>query len=124
MGILRKTLMSKNIRDMYKNAANLPNKEPINFNVSPIDAALIEQITKRGVADAATEGIELNYMMVQMDLTCTHCNGTPLRLMDMLHGDLVDFAHDLRVIGLGINRKTGQLHPDAARQLKFAVTKQ
>lgn len=44
-----------------------------------------------------------------MDLSATHCNGTPLDFEKLLNFDDFNFAHDIYGIVANINRSTGQL---------------
>jgi hypothetical protein len=44
-----------------------------------------------------------------MDIDACHCNGNPLKLVELLQADKFDFAHDVFGIHRHINRKTGIL---------------
>lgn len=46
---------------------------------------------------------------VQMDITCVHANGNPLRLRELLEADAFNFAHDVLGIYRHLNRETGEL---------------
>lgn len=67
------------------------------------------QIAKRAVEMAKEVGIPYKQADALMDIDACHCNGTPLRLGDLLVADDFNFAHDVFGIRNTINRKTGKL---------------
>ena len=50
-----------------------------------------------------------NLLEVEMDITATHLNGCPLKLVDLLQSPEADFCHDISGIKAHMNRGTGQL---------------
>jgi hypothetical protein len=48
-------------------------------------------------------------MKLCMDIDATHCNGTPLKLEELLKADDANFAHDVFGIIRHIDRTTGKL---------------
>ncbi len=81
----------------------------INWNTTLEEDQLIGKIVDRALKSFT----ELNYggsrMDLNMDITATHCNGTPLDLEKFLQFDEFNFAHDLFGIINNINRETGEL---------------
>jgi len=73
------------------------------------DLHLIGRITERGVKMAASQGVTIDYMTCQMDITACHCNDTPLKLLSFLMSDNADFIHDFCGIGNNIDRHNGKL---------------
>ena len=85
-------------------------KEPkINFKCSPQDQALIGQILKRGMDMARDFNVKLDHVTLAMDIVACHCNGTPLKLLQMLMSDPSDFSHDLLGITRFIDRESGKM---------------
>lgn len=68
----------------------------------------IVDIARRASEMAYRAGIEYNVLDAVMDITAVH-DATPLRLMDLLDADKLDFAHDIFGIRQNINRATGKL---------------
>lgn len=93
----------------------------INFDLSPRDLTLINQIAKRGVVLMAQNNIKLDYMMVQMDIATCHCNGCPLNLLSFALSDNSDFWSDMSGIGNNINRRTGKLMNNFVPKFKTVV---
>lgn len=83
----------------------------INFDATPEDAALIEQIVDRHEAlfQRLFPSQPFDRLSASMDLTATHLNGCPLRLKDLLEADDLNFAHDVGGIARHIDRTTGKL---------------
>jgi hypothetical protein len=79
------------------------------FNCSLDDARLIALIAKRAVEVASRNGVVIDLMETNMDLTATHCNGCPLDLTRFLAAPDSDFGHDLFGIRRHLDRKTGKL---------------
>jgi hypothetical protein len=79
----------------------------ISFDSTPHERELISQIAQRAMGlpwpDHPTK------MSLEMDITATHCNGSPLRLADLLKAEAFDFAHDIGGIRRHLNRDTGKL---------------
>jgi hypothetical protein len=71
---------------------------------------------------AKTHGVNIDHMTMSMDLLACHCNGTPLKLMQLYMSAPDDFTHDMLGIARHINRHTGQLM--GGFKPRFAVTKQ
>lgn len=85
---------------------------PINFNVSPEDQRLIQEIAKQAVAVAADNGMAYPHHEAVMDLTACHANGCPLDLKRLLRPEVLNsdtFAHDVLGIRRHINRTTGKM---------------
>lgn len=84
-------------------------EKEITFECSKQDMYLIGKITRRGYEMAKAQGVEIDFMICQMDIAVCHCNGTALKLLQLLMSDNADFAHDFCGIGNNIDRKTGKL---------------
>ena len=76
----------------------------INWNISPDDEPIVRAIAKR-----AASKLGVNFLDIEMDLTVTHLNGTPLRLSELLEADKFNFAHDIFGIQNHINRNNGKI---------------
>lgn len=94
-------------------------KAEFNFNASPQDWALINSIVARGIEMGSRHGVKVDYMTAAMDLMTLHCNGMPLKLLQLLMSDESDFARDFTGIGIHIDRATGRLKNDFVP--RFAV---
>ena len=97
----------------------------LNFNCPPEDHVLIAGIVDR-LRDMLRErdparALQFDPLLIAMDLTSLHCNGTPLKLRQLLMCDASDFRNDLITIYLHINRKTGQLPDFAKKRLRFVL---
>lgn len=84
----------------------MPKKE-INWTASADDMRLIMAIVKRAIVDGLIT--PKSTMDLEMDITATHLNGTPLRLADLLVADRFNFVHDVGGIRRHLNRETGKL---------------
>jgi hypothetical protein len=101
--------------------ADLSYAAPLNFDMTTSDAQLIAKIVARGVDMAREAGTMFDQTTAAMDLCAAHCNGTPLKLLQLLMSCQDDFSHDFCGIGLHLDRRTGQFkHGFYPR---FAVTK-
>lgn len=80
-------------------------RHELSFDCPIEDTDLIYGIVKR----AERNGIVVSYPDTVMDLTVCHCNGCPLDLQRMLHGNLENLAHDIYGIHRHLNRTTGKL---------------
>jgi hypothetical protein len=76
-------------------------------NKAEID--LESKIAKRAIALAAKHDIELKQIDIMMDIDACHCNGCPLKLVELLNASDFDFSHDVLGIRRHINRETGEL---------------
>lgn len=81
----------------------------VSFDVTATDQELIHQITKRAKEIAKREGLRVDQLGLNMDLTACHANGTPLRLADLLNADEGSFGHDVFGIRRFLDRTTGRL---------------
>lgn len=84
----------------------------IKFNTGPGEAEIIHQIVDRAMAmarKATNRAPGFRPIDLTMDITATHCNGTPLKLRELLDAPDFDFSHDVFGIMRHINRETGQL---------------
>jgi hypothetical protein len=79
--------------------------EQIKWNASKEEHLLIGKIVKRAVKEL--EGIVV--MDLNMDISATHLNGTPLDLEKLLAFDDFNFSHDIYGIMDTIDRTNGQL---------------
>ena len=77
--------------------------------LEPAEQQVIEHIAKRASAMAAANGFRDPRMEALMDVEACHCNGTPLRLLELAEADDFNFAHDVFGIRRHIDRKTGRL---------------
>lgn len=78
-----------------------------NFDASIEEAHLIRQIVDR--FKLACPDDPRPALFLQMDITACHCNGTPLRLSDLLNSGDQDFLHDVAGICSHIDRRTGKI---------------
>jgi hypothetical protein len=81
----------------------------IRFDATKEDYALIEEIANRAIKAAISGGWVYEGSNARMDLTACHCNGNPLRLLDLLNADDFNFSHDVFGIQRNLDRKTGKL---------------
>lgn len=81
----------------------------LSFDVSPHEAAIIGQIVQRAIYNAHCAAVKLDHVQIAMDVTACHCNGTPIKLLQLLMADNSDFDRDIIGIGRNINRENGQL---------------
>jgi hypothetical protein len=81
----------------------------INWTKDRNEMTLESAIADRAIALAKTMGIKLEKFKLVMDLDATHCNGTPLKLEELLKADDANFMHDIAGIQSHIDRTTGKL---------------
>jgi hypothetical protein len=81
----------------------------INWSTTKEDCETINAIAKRAVNIFKKFGIKTSYIHLKMDLTACHCNGTPLKLKELLDADNFNFMHDVAGIENSINRRTGKI---------------
>lgn len=85
----------------------------LNCELSNTDALLIGQITKRVqelFAEVDPKAAEtFDSVLCIMDIAAVHCNGTPLKLLQLYMSGNDDFTHDVLGIGVHIDRSTGKL---------------
>lgn len=84
-------------------------QDDVNFDVSAFDRGLIERIVDRGWALEWLRRSYVDRLSMFMDVTAVHANGNPLRLLQLLHADDFNFAHDMSGICRKLDRNTGQL---------------
>ena len=77
----------------------------IKWTATNKEIATIIAIAKRATAMQP----KYDYTTCMMDVEATHCNGTPLKLQDLLETDNFNFAHDVFGIARHIDRGTGKL---------------
>ena len=77
----------------------------VKFKTTKKSHELISQIVDRASQKFAIE----DRMNLFMDITATHCNGTPLDLEKFLGFDDFNFAHDIYGIMNHIDRNTGKI---------------
>ena len=73
------------------------------------EARTIAAIARRAVAMAEKVGFRYEFMDADMDITACHMNGNPLRLIQLLAADDMNFSHDVFGIRRHLNRETGKL---------------
>jgi len=83
--------------------------EEINFDTTKEEDVVILKIVKRAFKEPTLEILGEERQNLFMDLTATHCNGTPLDFEKLLGFDEFNFAHDIYGIIDSINRTTGKL---------------
>lgn len=84
--------------------------ETLNYACSPEDMQLIAKIGQRAVDEAKSRvGVTLQLLVVMQDIATAHCNGCPLKLLQLYMSDVGDFASDVTGIAVNLNRKNGQL---------------
>jgi hypothetical protein len=79
------------------------------FSATKEEAAIIDAIVERAVAQWARYGVTLNRTSLLMDIEATHSNGCPLDLQKFLKSDDFTFVHDFGGIACHIDRATGKL---------------
>lgn len=84
----------------------------LNWQCSPQDMQLIDEICVRGLALWKSQGIHLDGQLARMDIAACHCNGCPLELLRFLMSDAPDFVHDFSGISLHLDKKSGKLLND------------
>jgi hypothetical protein len=73
------------------------------------EMTLESAIADRAIVMVKTMGIKLEKCKTVMDIDACHCNGTPLKLQELLDADDANFAHDVFGITRHIDRTTGKL---------------
>ena len=82
----------------------------LNFDCSIQDMQLIGQIMQRAMEYHKDHtSLNADHMLVAVDITALHCNGTPLKLLQFLMCDKTDFIAEFTGIQKHIDRATGQL---------------
>ena len=82
----------------------------LNFEMDNMqDADTINRIARRAVLIANRAGVEYSLLEATMDITAAHCNGNPLRLVELENYSDANFAHDVFGIRRHIDRETGAL---------------
>lgn len=79
------------------------------FQTTKKDVTLISQIVNRACQIAALQGVKLDALELDMDITACHANGCPLKLVELLKADEFNFMHDAMGIRRHINRANGKL---------------
>ncbi len=77
----------------------------VKFDLNREERILIEDIVDRAIADDKS----LDRLDLTMDITACHCNGTPLKLAELLTADDFNFSHDVFGIRRHLDRTTGKL---------------
>lgn len=77
----------------------------MNFSTTPEEQKAIDGIVAREMKLCP----DADPISISMDITATHCNGTPLDLDRLLEADDANFMHDVSGIAQHIDRETGQL---------------
>lgn len=86
--------------------------QKISFRTQTAEAEIIHKIVDRAMEMARKltgRSPDFKPIDLTMDITATHCNGTPLRLSELLAAPDFDFSHDVFGIMRHINRTTGKL---------------
>lgn len=98
-------------------------EQKLSFDCSLNDKILIGKIVQRATEMASQAGVKegIDFMTLAMDITACHCNGTPIKLLQLLMSSPEDFSHDVTGIGRFIDRNTARLMNDF--QLRFAENK-
>lgn len=99
------------------NGANADAKQraTLNFNCSPNDMALIVKCGARCYDIVHNgHGVECDAMLQAMNLAAVHCNGRPMKLLQLLMADNSDFIRDMGNIHHFLNTETGKL-PDSLK---------
>lgn len=81
----------------------------MNFEATPEDSQLIEDIATRALRSLIGDKYGDNRGEIEMDITATHLNGCPLKLQELLDASMFDFTHDILGIRRHLNRRTGKL---------------
>lgn len=116
---IKQTVLQQSIMEMLRlsgraqdNVFDSRAQGTLNWAISPQDMALVSKIAERGVEMGAACKVTVDAQLAMMDVACVHCNGTPLKLLQMLMASPDDFSHDFVGIMRHVNRKTGQLMGD------------
>ncbi len=78
----------------------------IDWTVTREEAEAIRDISRRAIVEHPNT---FRMLTLTMDLTACHCNGCPLRLIELSDAKDGDFIHDVGGISRHINRDTGEL---------------
>jgi hypothetical protein len=85
----------------------------ISFNTTKEEYVIILSIIRRvnkNCPDEIKEVIDDEFKQnLYMDLSATHCNGTPLDFTKLVNFDDANFFHDILGINANIDRSTGKL---------------
>ena len=81
----------------------------IKWNCTREETEIAVEIAKRAIQKAQEVGINIVQGDMIMDIEACHCNGTPLKLKELLDAPDNDFAHDVWGIRSNIDRTTGKL---------------
>jgi hypothetical protein len=84
-------------------------KPTISFDCTAAESETISKIVRRAASLGLVKNNRSRLLDARMDLAATHCNGTPLRLSQLLDADNFNFAHDFLGIAQHLSRDTGQL---------------
>ena len=79
------------------------------FTKDPVAVDLIRKITTRAISVYAAQGISLDRMETEMDLSAVHANGCPLDFDKLAGFDDFNLMHDITGIYINLNRETGEL---------------
>lgn len=87
----------------------------LNFKCSPQEMALIVKCGAR-CYDIVFNGhhVPCDAMLQAMNLATVHCNGRPMKLLQLLMSDNADFIRDMGDIHHYLNTETGKL-PDSMK---------
>ena len=103
--------------------ADVKERATLNFHCSPQDMALIVKCGARCYDIVHNgHGVECDAMLQAMNLAAVHCNGRPMKLLQLLMADNADFIQDMGNIHHWLNTETGKL-PDSL-VLLFQESKQ
>ena len=82
----------------------------LNWDTTREDMSTIHTIVTQARAAFRRAGLVARSPLdIEMDITACHCNGTPLRLTDMVDAPDADLLHDVCGIARHLDRETGQL---------------
>lgn len=83
----------------------------IEWNATKEECQIISKIVDRAREIDNSTGTETLFdgMLLTMDIEAVHCNGTPIKLQELLSADDSNFAHDVFGIRRHIDRTTGKL---------------
>lgn len=115
-GWFRRTLLSKSVDSMISGVAADERKEAgsnafqLSYDCPPNEMKLLFEIGARAVAMyKAVAQRDVSAQDVIMDIATVHCNGKPLKLLQLLMSDNADFQHDIAGMRIHLDRRTGQL---------------
>ena len=91
------------------NSQNATKQGEVSFGCCERELKTCHRIARRARDMLLEHRVDRPVLDIMMDVVATHCNGSPLRLGDLLAANDFNFLHDISGIAKHLNRETGQL---------------